>query len=126
MKESLYGAPLPLQVDDAALMHAPLQTHRWELQSNGEEITGLENFVMLDDWDTDEKEGWAWGLQWSDSSGVFPTHYREFNDEWEATDGTGRLLNWTRRRPGSRLRREGLVTLPHLMKVAHHRYAKFS
>ena len=44
---------------------------------------------MLDDWDTDEKEGWAWGLQWSDPSGVFPTHYRQFNDEWEATDGTG-------------------------------------
>ena len=89
MKQSLDGASLPLQVDDAALMHAPLQTHRWELQSNGEEITGLENFVMLDDWDTDEKEGWAWGLQWSDPSGVFPTHYRQFNDEWEATDGTG-------------------------------------
>ena len=89
MKEVVSGDPLPLQLDDAALMHAPLQTHRWELQSGGREITGLENFVMLDDWDTDQKEGWAWGLQWSDPSGVFPTHYREFNDEWEATDGTG-------------------------------------
>ena len=89
MKEVVSGDPLPLQLDDAALMHAPLQTHRWELQSGGREITGLENFVMLDDWDTDQKEGWAWGLQWSDPSGIFPTHYREFNDEWEATDGTG-------------------------------------
>ncbi len=89
MKDAVSGAPLPLQLDDAALMHAPLQTHRWELQSGGREITGLENFVMLDDWDTDQKEGWAWGLQWSDPSGIFPTHYREFNDEWEATDGTG-------------------------------------
>ncbi|GIT68639.1 MAG: hypothetical protein Ct9H300mP26_3260 [Acidimicrobiales bacterium] len=60
------------------------------------------NFLMLDDWGTDEKEGWAWGLQWSDSSGVFPTHYRQFKDEWEATEGPGRLLKWTRRRPGSR------------------------
>ncbi|MEC7828609.1 MAG: hypothetical protein VX743_08515 [Actinomycetota bacterium] len=89
MKGAVSGAPLPLQLDDAALMHAPLQTHRWELQSGGREITGLENFVMLDDWDTDQKEGWAWGLKWSNPSGVFPTHYREFNDEWEATDGTG-------------------------------------
>ena len=89
MKGAVSGTPLPLQLDDAALMHAPLQTHRWELQSGGREITGLENFVMLDDWDTDQKEGWAWGLQWSDPSGIFPTYYRGFNDEWEATDGTG-------------------------------------
>ena len=28
-------------------------------------------------------------MLWSDPSGVLPTHYRQFNDEWEATDGTG-------------------------------------
>jgi hypothetical protein len=88
LQDAVNGGALPLQVDDAALMHAPLQTHRWELQSGDQEITGLEKFVMLDDWDTDQKEGWAWGLQWSDPSGVFPTHYRKFNNEWEATDGT--------------------------------------
>lgn len=87
LQDAVNGGALPQQVDDAALIHAPLQTHRWELHSGGRAITGLENFVMLDDWDTDEKEGWAWGLQWSDRSGVFPTHYKEFNDEWEAVDG---------------------------------------
>jgi len=109
MKGAVSGAPLPLQLDDAALMHAPLQTHRWELQSGGREITGLENFVMLDDWDTDQKEGWAWGLQWSDPSGIFPTHYREFNDEWQATDGTGSpsQLNSTEARFPSAARKTG-------------------
>ena len=111
MKGAVSGAPLPLQLDDAALMHAPLQTHRWELQSGGREITGLENFVMLDDWDTDQKEGWAWGLQWSDPSGIFPTHYREFNDEWEATDGTGSpsQLDSTEARFPSAARKTGYV-----------------
>ncbi|HJL99849.1 MAG TPA: hypothetical protein QF846_09435 [Acidimicrobiales bacterium] len=109
MKGAVSGAPLPLQLDDAALMHAPLQTHRWELQSDGREITGLEKFVMLDDWDTDQKEGWAWGLQWSDPSGVFPTHYRKFNNEWEATDGTGSpsQLNSTEARFPSAARKTG-------------------
>ena len=87
-KEAANGGALPLKVDDAALKHAPLQTHRWELQSDGQEIKGLENFVMLDDWDTSEKEGWAWGLQWSDNSGAFPAYYRDFAEEWGAGDET--------------------------------------
>ena len=67
-------------------MHAPLQTHRWGLQSDGKEIVGLERFVALEDWDTDEKEGWAWGLQWPDRSGVFPSYFRESGNEWQPVD----------------------------------------
>ena len=86
--EASKGGALPLGVADTALVHAPLQTHRWEIQSAGQEVTGLENFVVLDDWDTNEKEGWAWGLQWPDYSGVFPTHYRASESEWLAENKT--------------------------------------
>ena len=86
VKGALDGGQLPLAVDSSSLMHAPLQTHRWGLQSDGKEVVGLERFVALEDWDTDEKEGWAWGLQWPDRSGVFPSYFRESGDEWQPVD----------------------------------------
>ena len=86
VKEALDGGQLPLTVDSSSLMHAPLQTHRWGLQSDGKEVVGLERFVALEDWDTDEKEGWAWGLQWPDRSGVFPSYFRESGNEWQPVD----------------------------------------
>ena len=89
LKETASGSPLPQSVNDSSLIHAPLQTHRWELLSDGQEVVGLERFVILEDWDTDVKEGWAWGLQWPDRSGVFPTHFREIADEWAAVDDIG-------------------------------------
>ena len=55
------GAPLPIAFDYSASVHAPLQTHRWELQHGELPVVGLEKFVQLDDWDTADKEGWAWG-----------------------------------------------------------------
>jgi len=89
LKETASGRPLPQSINDSSLIHAPLQTHRWELLSDGQEVVGLERFVILEDWDTDVKEGWAWGLQWPDRSGVFPTHFREIAGEWEAVDDIG-------------------------------------
>ena len=86
VKRALDGGQLPLTVDSSSLMHAPLQTHRWGLQADGKEIVGLERFVALEDWDTDEKEGWAWGLQWPDRSGVFPSYFRESGNEWQPVD----------------------------------------
>jgi len=86
VKGALDGGQLPLAVDSSSLMHAPLQTHRWGLQSDGKEVVGLERFVALEDWDTDEKEGWAWGLQWPNRSGVFPSYFRESGDEWQPVD----------------------------------------
>ena len=86
VKRALDGGQLPLAVDSSSLMHAPLQTHRWGLQSDGKEVVGLERFVALEDWDTDEKEGWAWGLQWPDRSGVFPSYFRESGNEWQPVD----------------------------------------
>ena len=86
VKGALDGGQLPLTVDSSSLMHAPLQTHRWGLQSDGKEIVGLERFVALEDWDTGEKEGWAWGLQWPDRSGVFPSYFRESGNEWQPVD----------------------------------------
>ncbi len=86
VKRALDGGQLPLTVDSSSLMHAPLQTHRWGLQSDGQEVVGLERFVALEDWDTSEKEGWAWGLQWPDRSGVFPSYFRESGNEWQPVD----------------------------------------
>ena len=86
VKRALDGGQLPLTVDSSSLMHAPLQTHRWGLQSDGQEVVGLERFVALEDWDTDEKEGWAWGLQWPDRSGIFPSYFRESGNEWQPVD----------------------------------------
>ena len=86
VKGALDGGQLPLTVDSSSLMHAPLQTHRWGLQSDGKEVVGLERFVALEDWDTDEKEGWAWGLQWPNRSGVFPSYFRESGNEWQPVD----------------------------------------
>tara|TARA_B100002052_G_scaffold108670_1_gene100190 strand:+ start:210 stop:1046 length:837 start_codon:yes stop_codon:yes gene_type:complete len=88
VKDALDGGQLPLTVDPSSLMHAPLQTHRWGLQSDGKEIVGLERFVALEDWDTDEKEGWAWGLQWPDRSGVFPSYFKESGNEWQPVDAS--------------------------------------
>ena len=88
VKDALDGGQLPLTVDPSSLIHAPLQTHRWGLQSDGKEIVGLERFVALEDWDTDEKEGWAWGLQWPDRSGVFPSYFKESGDEWQPVDAS--------------------------------------
>ena len=86
VKGALDGGQLPLTVDSSSLMHAPLQTHRWGLQSDGKEVVGLERFVALEDWDTDEKEGWAWGLQWPNRSGIFPSYFRESGNEWQPVD----------------------------------------
>ena len=86
VKRALDGGQLPLAVDSSSLMHAPLQTHRWGLQSDGQEVVGLERFVALEDWDTSEKEGWAWGLQWPNRSGVFPSYFRESGNEWQPVD----------------------------------------
>lgn len=80
------GAPLPNTFDNSASIHAPLQTHRWELQHGELPIIGLEKFVQLDDWDTADKEGWAWGLQWLEQPGVFPSYFRREGSEWLAVD----------------------------------------
>ena len=83
VKAAINGGQLPVTVNSSSLMHAPLQTHRWGLQSGGKQIVGLERFVALEDWDTDHKEGWAWGLQWPEQSGTFPSYFKESGDEWQ-------------------------------------------
>ena len=80
------GAQLPNAFDHAASIHAPLQTHRWELNHGELPIVGLEQFVQLADWDTDDKEGWGWGLQWLDHPGVFPSYFRLDGGQWLAVD----------------------------------------
>ena len=80
------GAPLATAFDDSASMHAPLQTHRWELNLGELQVVGLEKFVRLADWDSENKEGWGWGLQWLDDSGVFPSYFRLQGKEWLAVE----------------------------------------
>ena len=111
--KALKGGALPLEVANTSLMHAPLQTHRWEVQSGGQEIAGLENFVMLDDWDAHGKEGWAWGLQWSDRPPVFPTHYRSSETEWKTANKSNSPseLNTTQSNFPTARRRSGYAPL---------------
>ena len=80
------GALLAAAFDHSASAHAPLQTHRWELNHGDLPVVGLERFVQLADWDTEDKEGWAWGLQWSEHPGVFPSYFRREGGGWLAVD----------------------------------------